>query len=248
MAYARINLNALKAVSLFTSKEATRYYLQGVNIEFYPDCTIYTATDGHRLFVYRDVLPGDHEPNTLSGSVIIPLAHCAPFKATARDLARQPFARIEGEPFDVSKGAATSFKLTWQGTAIEFKPIDGTFPDWRRVLPPRDVASLEAPPAEICFNFDYLASFAKAGAIVDGVKPSLIPNGDGGPAWISFGHHVPCFGVIMPMRGRSSVIYTDRNEPTGRLDLASAMPSTSWIDRAPAPAPEAVEEMKDAAE
>jgi DNA polymerase-3 subunit beta len=246
MAYARINLNALKAVSLFASKEETRYYLQGVNIEFYPDCVIYAATDGHRLFVYRDALPDGDERNTLSGNVIIPLAHCAPFKATTRALASDPYATLEGEPFEARKGAASSFKLAWQGTTIEFKPIDGTFPDWRRVLPPRDVASLEAPPAEVCFNFDYLASFAKAGAIVDALKPALIPNGADGPAWISFGPEAPCFGVIMPVRGRSQVIYNYDGKPNG-LDLAPALPSTSWVDRAPAPAPEAVETVKEAA-
>lgn len=104
---------ALSFTSPFISTEETRYYLNGVCL----DGDVAVATDGHRL--------GCHPAGDFRAfdRPIIP-------RKSVGLLTSLPAAKtIE---FSTSKPAAS---FTFDGATLKTKLIDGTFPDWRRVVP-----------------------------------------------------------------------------------------------------------------
>lgn len=203
---ATVDLNILQAVSIFASTEETRYYLNGVLVEIEPASVTYVATDGHRLFAYRG-LQLDNPDNTLLGSFIIPTAECKPFK---RGKHSDPKATL-------STAGEKSLRFDYEGQGKIFKPIDGSFPNWRLV----SSGATPEPSGEILkFNWNYIASFHKAGEMIGIGIPSLLPGGNG-PAIIHFdcGHQV--FGLVMPTRAP--------NMPTKVIPDWIAIPSKSEI-------------------
>lgn len=122
--------DSLAAVEGAISTEETRFYLNGVFIHR-PDWTadgsaqlVMVATDGHRL--YRQTItapegtegmPGVILPRKLVG-VLLKLWKGKAAPETVR-------LRVTGERIE----------LTWQGVRIVARPIDGTFPDYTRVIP-----------------------------------------------------------------------------------------------------------------
>ncbi|MDS1135593.1 DNA polymerase III subunit beta [Nitratireductor indicus] len=104
----------LRFCKAFMSTEDTRYYLNGVCL----DGDDIVATDGHRMGVYRaDSKASDlGRPIIPSKTVGLLAAFCAP-KAVWIDKDRK----------------AMRFELP--GMTLHAKLIDGTFPDWRRVVP-----------------------------------------------------------------------------------------------------------------
>lgn len=194
LAISTINLRVLAAASAFASKEETRYYLCGVCVEFEPRAATYIATDGHRIIAYRDELPDDQEQdNALLGKFIIPTQHCKPFKLRKDDSA---LAKIYGEP---------SHRLTMAHEFVDvtFNPIDGVYPDWRRV-PPAGV-----PTGEVAqFNLDYLAAFKKfSKALGIGELPFVAHNGQN-PAFVWFPACPHIMGVVMPVRADNQLART----------------------------------------
>lgn len=179
----------LKAALMFVSREATRPYLGGVYID---PAGLAVSTDGHRLF-------------------------CG---ALAPDDERAALPAFDGWtiPGEALKRALQGFKPP-RGTVdprititpervgdVACKPIDGAFPDWRRVIP--DAAAMDGAAAQ--YQGEYLADFDKAAALLrgdrrgqcrvyhDGQNPALVSFGvlgnyTGGPP-------VPAFGVLMPLR------------------------------------------------
>lgn len=116
-------LHATEFASLFSrtafamSTEETRYYLNGVYI--HNDETgalIAVSTDGHRLA--KMVSPTD----AIVSSVIVPRKAVAEFKKL-----------VDG---DVTiETSATKIRVTCGNMVFVSKVIDGTFPDYRRVIP-----------------------------------------------------------------------------------------------------------------
>jgi hypothetical protein len=86
--------------------------------------------------------------------------------------------------------------------------VNGTFPDWRRVLPRFDDDS--TPVLAAAYDPDLLASFADAGRILADVKTPLATtlrhNPAGGPALLRFFGVEHAFGVLMPMRNDSPAV------------------------------------------
>lgn len=182
----------LKAALMFVSREATRPYLGGVYID---PAGLAVSTDGHRLF-------------------------CG---ALAPDDERAALPAFDGWtiPDETLKRALQGFKPP-RGTVdprititpervggVACKPIDGAFPDWRRVIP--DAAAMDGAAAQ--YQGEYLADFDKAAALLrgdrggqcrvyhDGQNPALVSFGvrgnyTGGPIRVP----VPAFGVLMPLR------------------------------------------------
>lgn len=178
-----INLRVLAAAVAFASKEETRYYLNGVCVEFEPRAATYVATDGHRLIAYRDELAGEQD-NLLLGTFIIPTPHCKPFKLPKDD---DGLAKIFGED-------GKRLTMAHNFVDVTFAPIDGTFPAWREALP-KGAASGELAQ----FNLDYLATFRKFAKATDmGENPSIAHNG-AKPAFVWFASSDHVVGMIMPM-------------------------------------------------
>lgn len=108
----------LSRVKTAMSKEETRYYLKGIAMQNRDDVLVFVATDGHRLV--KESLSGESVPD-----VIIP------------DAAVHVMERLAGNADTVTLHVSeTKIKLDAGDTVFTSKVIDGTFPDWTRVVPP----------------------------------------------------------------------------------------------------------------
>jgi DNA polymerase-3 subunit beta len=164
----------LKAALVCASSEETRYYLRGVYLSTSGHLV---TTDGPRMFVARLA----ERP---TADVIVP------YDAVAAAL-KMAGARCKEIDVDGTKIAS-----------IMYTPVDGTFPDWRRVVP----TGLEKPsdkpddaPGRVHFNLSFVGDFAKMGKLLDGA-PMMHPTSASNPALVTFGERADCFGVLMPLR------------------------------------------------
>ena len=166
----------LKAAVLFTSKEEVRYYLKGVSIQATIATVKVAATDGHRLFVARVC----QEENTEAFSIIIP----SDTIATATKGAKYPLA--------LSKLSDTQWRL---GDTI-FTPIDGTFPEYSRIVP----TSVSGETAQ--YNPEYVAALGKANKLLGGSNTATIGYNGKNPALVTGDGYKAhnAIAVIMPMR------------------------------------------------
>lgn len=202
---ATIRLQALNAISLVSSTEETRYYLNGVLLEIEPRAVTYVATDGHRLAGFRHDLDNKEPDNSLVGDFIVPLAHCKPFKFTPKALLADPRAIL-------SKEDDPALTLSHGANAVRFLPVDGTFPDWRRVVP----MTVDGTTAQ--FDADCCASFKKLGELMGAGKFFYVAHNGAGPALVSYATD-DLFGVLMPMRSTGIVA----NEPPAWIAARQAM-------------------------
>jgi DNA polymerase-3 subunit beta len=178
-----INLRVLGAAVAFASKDEARYYLNGVCLEIEPRAVTYIATDGHRLIAYRDEKQDPESPdNLLTGTFIIPTAHCKPHKLEKHDAGE---AKIFG---------AGRLTIAHDFCDVTFLPIDGVFPDWRKTIPKGAASGVLAQ-----YNLDFLAAFKKFSGAIDQGMPFVAPNGEG-PALVWFIGCPHVFGIVMPVK------------------------------------------------
>ena len=210
-----LNIRALRAVLVAVSTEETRYYLNGINLEFTPDGVVMAATDGHRMIVLRQPY-GEHAATGAHASVIVPRDLVAKLKVKLRTL----------DETTLTIGDDGKLLFEHAGESFGGSRVDGSFPDYRRVVP----QDLDGKPAQ--YNPAYLADFAKArvelGAELTkkgGASPIVRYNG-GSPVVVDFayGTGFQAIGVLMPIRNRT--------EPTSHT-WASA-PMAAWPDATPA--------------
>lgn len=122
--------SALAMALPFASKEHTRYYLNGVCLDFNEDIPLAVATDGHRLCS----LPAASVSKPKEKAIILP--------TKAAELLRDiPVGSLFVE--------GAKFRASFAGGELSGKLIDGTFPDWRRVIPANCTATLSISGAQI---------------------------------------------------------------------------------------------------
>ena len=199
-----IDAGAIDAAMLATSKEETRYYLKGV---FLDARGFVVGTNGHMAFAARcdaiagklnDVRPAyDTSGNCLAG-VIVP--------SDAITQAGKAAGRSKGWCYVFERDAQGLWWILYGNARIHFAPVDGSFPDWARIIP-------VAPDALIAAHFNplYIGKLGDmAKALRDGKKDAvslfkLHQNGES-PALVTFasedglGQRTDCCGVLMPMR------------------------------------------------
>lgn len=170
----------LHAVALAASTDDTRFYLKGVHIEPHPKKTgvILTATNGHILIsAYRDTGAAES-----FAPVIVPSDLINRVKAVRKisDLT------LTVTPTEVS--------ILYAGATYAAPPVDGSFPDWRRIVP----RNCDGTPAQ--YDSKHLAAMTKAKALLTGRKLSaaIAYNGEA-PTLVDLGAD-DAFGVIMPLR------------------------------------------------
>lgn len=135
----QIDIKAIKAAAQCAATKDIRYYLCGVLVEFTgkTDRAIVVGTDGHMLFAGLATITQDagSAPIPEKGAqIIIPIDVCKKVKPTHKN---NPFITL-----------SQIGPQQWQLGDILFTPIDGKFPDWRRVVPRYDdVNSAEQVPA-----------------------------------------------------------------------------------------------------
>ncbi len=180
-----INSKLFARVALAQSTEETRYYLKGVHVSAHPrgEGVILAATDGHMLIAAHDPTG---TPPTTEGGLIVGLGKEG-LKAAAKG---------EELTLDPATGAATVPGL-WLSPSTVL--VDGSFPDWRRILPtPTDGDALA--PTAAAFDHKLLATLAKA--LSDAPTQPLLIRGAhvDGPHLITGNAAAPIFGICMPMR------------------------------------------------
>jgi hypothetical protein len=176
-----INVRYLKAAAIVASKEETRYYLKGVAVQANEKGAFLIATDGHRLLAFRQTgaCYGGEPIN-----IIIPSDIIAGLKVNKHV-----------EIAELTQDSDNKWRLEYCGTSIVFAPIDGTFPDWRRIVPKETTGETAQ------FDPAYIGDFAKiAKALGCGGHCVKIAHNGGSPALVTFGDDIDGTGVIMPTR------------------------------------------------
>lgn len=188
-----VNANLFRIAATFISKEETRYYLKGVQIERHPvRGAVLVATDGHRAFAAHDE-EAILTPEFPEHGVIVKLDTTA-LKACKADRRETSDRRLianssdTSQPLVISNGAPVALALDWR--------IDGSFPDWRRIVPNPSFD----PSASVAFNTAYLDTFGKAAKELGHSAPVVAVTGpNDGPLLVTFNDN-RAFGVIMPVR------------------------------------------------
>lgn len=184
----------LKAALVCVSTDETRYYLKGVAVQYDAGQLFIVATDGHRIIAMQPEVEAmqpdaDIHPTDALGlpyNVIIPVDIVKNLKLNK--LVDECTLTIDGD-----KG-----ELEHCGQSVRFNFIDGTFPDWRRIIPPNISGELAQ------FDNKYIGEMPKIVAAF-GKKVTHISiehNGDA-PAFVALELPVPYVMLIMPYRDRN---------------------------------------------
>lgn len=165
----------LKAALICASTEQVRYYLNGVYVD--PKGFL-VSTDGHRAFVGKIDLT---DVPAFDGWII------------CRDVLKRALTGYKADTITIAPDRV--------GNSL-CQPIDGTYPDWRRVVP-SDLTGVTAQ-----FNPAYIADLGKMGDLLRGKRKGSLDahihhNGEG-PAAITFPEIADAFAVLMPIRAHHS--------------------------------------------
>lgn len=186
----QIDVNAIffRAAFECVSKDETRYYLGGVYIAPHPkEGVLLTATDGHRLICIHDVTG----------------------KCEKAAIVRGDRRALAGVKLDKRTSATPRFTVDSDGHAYcgEFRSsasaiIDGTYPDYPRILTPLVHGAIKKSYAPGSFNPEYLAAFAKISGMLGSSSAAMrvVIFSATDPALILFSSCPQAFGVLMPMR------------------------------------------------
>jgi hypothetical protein len=202
----KVNAELFRLAFECVSTEETRYYLNGVYVEPRAEGGAYlVATDGHRLIVILD------EHGSASEAAIVKLSPatlklCKPAKP---DLTRR--LEVAGQEAKIIAISAPPSTLEEPVGIQAGVLIDGTFPDWRRVIPPDEPVKAKAEAKATsgllpAFNPEYFTSMSRigaglakaAGGIVATIK--IVPRGASDPALVLWPSFPLAFGLLMPIR------------------------------------------------
>lgn len=189
MATIQIQRSTIKAASHFMAQKDIRYYLNGILIESSPVETRVCATDGHAMLLRQEDRKGD---NAGSAGIIMPaetVAMILKWKAPHKSAADMPIV------ITVPDDAAAEHRAEWNGQIAVFRPVEGNFPDYQRVIP----QALSGEAAH--FNPELLMRCQKAAIDLGTSKAgyfAFTQNGES-PAIATFSPQA--FAIVMPMRG-----------------------------------------------
>ena len=181
-----LRLVDLRAALVCASTEETRYYLNGALVQ--RDTSSKTvrvvATDGHRMFVavHEDENSGEQV------GVIIPRAVLAKLPKGRKAPRTVTLHEITGSEGDLEIVDARGEALT-----PRFKPINGQFPEWQRVVPKEP----DGTPAR--FAPKLYGSMGDIAKLYGSETDMTIAHNGAGPALVSWKDE-RSFGVIMPLR------------------------------------------------
>ena len=136
--------DALSFVAPCVSDEQTRYYLRGVHLTQYRDSLTMVATNGHQLAKLETGLPMTSDEDSPMGEgrgVIVP--------DKAVKVALATIGAKGGESLIAMTVQEKCIALGARKWAMRCKPVDGTFPDWTRVMPKETGAWVELDRADL---------------------------------------------------------------------------------------------------
>lgn len=199
-----LTADLLRIAYTCVSSEETRYYLNGVCIQRAPTGgALLITTDGHRLICVHDADATGDIPN---GAIVhIHKAQVSTFK-TGKEGRKDNTPRRVAITLGATASAPVSAKFS-EGSRdiceIYLSQIDGSFPDWRRVVPRIEP---DAKQETGCFNASYIADFAEVASAFAAMKQARVApmtmacQQADAPALVRWGD-APAFGVLMPIRG-----------------------------------------------
>lgn len=193
-----VSLSTLRAARTHSADKDVRYYLCGVYLDTQRGKVV--ATDGHRMLVAhaRGVMC------KAGAAVIVP-----------NDLLDAALKQFGGEYARGKSLGACDVSITIDGAQLSIatptghvtgRPLDGQFPDWRRVVPNGEDGVLDGAPAvlnsdyvtDACAAFSIARNISKAKAGIHAVRvlqrgefPSIVCDTD--PDMVV---------IIMPLRDR----------------------------------------------
>ena len=161
------------------STEETRYYLNGIFFHTLEaeNATVLraVATDGHRLA--RVEMPAPQGAEGMPGIIV-------PRKAVAEI---QKLVEDSGEEVSIELSPA-KIRLTFDGVVLTSKLIDGTFPDYQRVIPSGNDKRLTVERADFAKAVDRVSTISSERgravklALTDGRLTLTVNNPDSGSA------------------------------------------------------------------
>lgn len=213
------------------STEETRYYLNGVAVQPHPSEGVFlVATDDHRMSVMHDpqgyasrsaifrptLKPAEYKPGPREGDLFVTATlnpgadGFAAYGLASSVLREYPSDGRNPLTFDYLPDEIDPESTGWESTARKLnvlEEIDGSFPDWTRVLP--NCWGQESGP--VLFNAKYVTELAEARKdfqrTVDRAGqectryPAMRVTGNGsGPALIQFPGAPFAVFCIMPIR------------------------------------------------
>ncbi len=158
---------ALDCCKLAMSTEETRYYLHGIFMHPTPDGLKFVATDGHRLHSKQTKLA----PKSKAPAVIIPAITAKLLLGVIRPTSYADDLAIT----TTADGTRARFAL--DNFVLTSKMVDGTFPDYSRVLPAADQRTVTIDGAALDRVLKNGPKDAKAGALAffpDSVQIKMI--------------------------------------------------------------------------
>jgi DNA polymerase-3 subunit beta len=185
-----ISHDTVKALLVAAAKKDVRYYLNGVCIDVRATDIVAVATNGHILVA----LPLATDSPIVLGQYIVP-----------RDLLDNLKPAYKGAQVTLTiDPAAKTVSVNVGGSSTTTQLVDGTFPQWRRVVP-RVVSGKVSQ-----FDADYIAAFGKINTLLGSkYSPAIAHNGgsenlvEGAARVLLTGEAI---GVIMPMRYENPTI------------------------------------------
>jgi DNA polymerase-3 subunit beta len=202
---AQINLKHVLAALNCVSTEETRYYLQGVCIEVSERASLAVATDGHVLLATHCLLDTATPDNTLLGSFILSSESLKAVKIKHFFDPLATLTQVDAAVLKITCGAGSAWGYP-NGADFYVKLVDGSFPDWRRVIPmDTDLKEAQTHIDDMDYDIRKLAQFSKAAAVLNGPhkrsgNPFSLARGGDGPALVRFGDESNVIGAIMPCR------------------------------------------------
>lgn len=199
----RVNADLFRIVYTTVSSEETRYYLNGVHIEPHQNGALMVATDGHRMIVAHDTA-GECTESAIVKLPRFALAQC-----------RTPKMFEKKRVVEVENGSATIIEMVPAEKKGEFLReslltahkaiIDGTFPDWMRLVP----SEISGSGTSGAVNPKYIKAWGDVGVelsrLYGGVGSIALYSSDpNSPMLVRFEGAKNVFGIQMPMRTKLS--------------------------------------------
>lgn len=127
-----ISLKALLAANVCAAKDDTRYYLKGVYVTTETGAeTIYVSTCGNVLvqITEKKEVPSKHD-GLIVGSDTIGM-----IEKIAKTLDPKKILWPQADFLTLNKKDGKYFFRLFNGQCFDFTPVDGTYPDYKRVFP-----------------------------------------------------------------------------------------------------------------
>jgi DNA polymerase-3 subunit beta len=199
-----VDHDVIKALLTAMPKSDIRYYLVGALIDVRESDVTLVATDGLMLLAVP-VHPDNIESTIPPGQYIIPratLEAVKPAKAGRTTLPIKVSVNVPALTQDPDRlGVMLKHvpTITLEGaTTATTAPVDGVYPNWRKVLPATSSGELQQ------FDPALIARWSQIHSALGGKIPTTIHHNGTGPAWISGLHH-DAIGVLMPVRDDTDV-------------------------------------------